>query len=354
MSSKPRLDRLRALAEANLQVQQFGQKEDNEVHEGKTACTHAICQFLSLAWNGTLPTLNQVNRMAGMPKNAVDEVTGKPRGMRPNELAAFLKAARIPMDIRRGLAFKDVLKAADSGPVFYGMRYGSAPKKTSSHPHGTTQSGIPDTRHAVVMLGHLSVGGSVEVYRKEPNHGSPNRPERPPYDTISDRQARIEYEEYKSKLGQKLYAALPTRELQVIGTFSLPALPPPPPLVLTNLVAFSGEATVRGDGHFAVQIADRQFIALANGASKRVVAIGKLRPRLPGPPGDRTNVVLVGDEAAILLRADITLRTDSGMVIEPPPTEASELVPIGPEIPIPPGVPTDDAADNIGNDFVPP
>ncbi|HET9456087.1 MAG TPA: hypothetical protein VFO78_02005, partial [Candidatus Limnocylindrales bacterium] len=70
MSEKPRLDRLRALAEANLKLQQFGQSNDDEVHDGRTACTHVVCQFLSLAWNGTIPTLNEVNRMAGMPKNA--------------------------------------------------------------------------------------------------------------------------------------------------------------------------------------------------------------------------------------------------------------------------------------------
>lgn len=179
MSSKPRLDRVRALAEANLQLQQFGQGNDDEVHLGATACTHAVCQFLSLVWNGTIPTLNRVNRLAGMKANATNE-HGKPRGMFQSEFKQFLKNADIPMELRFGLPFGALLKAADDGPVFYAMRYGSAPKKTKAHPNGTTQTGpkVPDTRHAVLMLGHLKVAGPnggpsvVEVYRKDPNHGS--------------------------------------------------------------------------------------------------------------------------------------------------------------------------------------
>lgn len=350
VSSKPRVDRLRALAESHLQLQQFGQRDDGDVWEGKTACTHTVCQFLSLAWNGTIPSLNEVNRMAGMKPNPTND-KGEPRGMVQSEFKQFLKAGKIPMEVRLGLPFAALMKAADDGPVFYAMRYGSAPKKTRKHPNGTTQTGkkTAKMRHAVVMLGHLKVGNGVEVYRKDPNHGSATRPERPPYDTISDRQARIEYEDYKNKLGNTLYAALPTRQLSVLGSFTAPALPPPPPLVVTNLIAFSGLATIRGDGHFAVQIADREFIALADGTMKRVVAIGKLKPRLPGPPGDRTNVVIVGDEAAILLRADITLRTDGGIVIEPPPTESSEIEPIGADVPIPEGE-AGDGSDGFDND----
>jgi hypothetical protein len=360
MSSKPRLDRVRALAEANLQLQQFGQGNDDEVHLGATACTHTVCQFLSLVWNGTIPTLNRVNRLAGMKPNATNE-HGKPRGMFQSEFKQFLKNADIPMELRFGLQFSALLKAADDGPVFYAMRYGSAPKKTMAHPNGTTQTGpkVPDTRHAVLMLGHLKVAGPnggpsvVEVYRKDPNHGSKNRKERPPYDTLSDRQARIEYEDYKGKLNQTLYAALPTRPLPVIGQFGAPPTAPAPPLVVTNLIAFNGEATIRGDNHFAVQIADREFIALADGTKKRVVALGKLKPRLPGPSGDRTNVAIVGDEAAVLLRADIMLVTDGGIEVPPPPTEADEIVPIGEPIVLPDGDAPDGADESLTNDTFP-
>jgi hypothetical protein len=355
MSEKPRLDRLRALAESNPRLQQHGQGEDNEVHDGTTACTHAICQFLSLAWNGDVPTLNEVNRMAGMDPNARGD-DNKPRGMRPGELETFLNKAKIPMALRHGLTFADLLKASDDGPVFYAMRYGSAPKRTKMHPNGTTQTGkrVPDTRHAVVMLGHLTFPGAgggptrTEVYRKDPNHGSKNRPELPPYDTISDRQARIEYEDYKKKLKLMLSAALPTRPMPVIGAFKLPPVQPPP-LVVVDLEPFSGTATVKGDGHSAVQIADRQFISLLNGATKRVIALGRLQPRLPGPAGNRRHVAIVGEEAAILLRADITLTTDGGIEIPAPVGEDEELVPIGAEIAVPAGDVPSDLDNTISN-----
>ena len=56
--------------------------------------------------------------------------------------------------------------------------------------------------------------------------------------------------------------------------------------------------------------------------------------------------MLVGDEAAILLRADVTLRTDGGDEVLPPATEADEDVPEGPEIDVPDGDPTDDDDDS--------
>ena len=129
MSDNAIRDRLLALAEANLQLQQHGQMNDGQVHDGRTACTHAVCQFLSLAWNGTMPTLNEVNRLAGMKPNATD-MNGNPRGMRQSELETFLKNAKIPMKVVRGMTFKNVLAASNNGPVFYGMRYGSAPART--------------------------------------------------------------------------------------------------------------------------------------------------------------------------------------------------------------------------------
>jgi len=363
MSDKPIVDRLRVLAETHPRLQQFGQNNDDLVHNGSTACTHTVCQFLSLAWNGTIPTLNEVNRLAGMPDNAVNEATRRPRGMRPGEFQTFLTNARIPMKIVRGLPFTKVLDASNAGPVMYGMRYGSAPVRSRSHPNGATQKGGPgiaNIRHAVVMLGFLAFADRnspvvrMEVYRKEPNHGSPNRPERPPYDTISSRQARIEYEDYHNKLKEPLYAAVPTRALQVIGTLAAPKPAQAPPLVLTGLQPFSGIATIKGDGHSAVQLADREFIHLPDGAQKRVVALGRLVPRLPGPAGNRTHVALVGDEAAVLLRSAITLTTDGGVVVPPPASEADEEPPPGPALGVPDGDPVPDAVNHVSNGAIPP
>jgi hypothetical protein len=136
-----------------------------------------------------------------------------------------------------------------------------------------------------------------------------------------------------------LYAAVPTQTLPVIGNFAAKAPIPPQALVVTDLRAFSGTATVTGDSHFAVQVADREFFGVPDGLVKRVVALGRLEPRLPGPSGDRSNVAIVGEEAAILLRADIVLRDDNGNVIPAPGTDPSEIVPDGPAIPVAEGDP---------------
>ena len=229
MSAKPRLDHAIKIARQNRQLQQFGQGHDDLVHDGMTGCTHTICQYLALLWNDQVLTLNRVNIMAGMPPNARSEVTHQPRGMRPSELRTFLNAAQIPMVIKYDKPFARLMRASRRGPVFYGMRYGSAPRRKGTRSEngfarpvppfrrGATQRGIPDTRHAVLLLGflqRLDASGKViatNVYRKEPNHGSPNRPERPPFDRIFGYQARREYEDYRDKLGMRLYAAWPRR-----------------------------------------------------------------------------------------------------------------------------------------------
>jgi hypothetical protein len=228
MSDKPRLDVALKVARANRHLQQFGQGNDDEVHDGKTACTHTMCQFLALLWKDRVLTLNQVNRLAGMPKNARNEDTKKPRGMRPPELATFFDAVDIPMILKFGREFERILANSDRGPVMYGMRYGSAPRREGFEPtengfarprtRGATQRGVPDIRHAVLLLGYLerrSPQGrllAINVFRKEPNHGSGVRPERPPYDQIFGRQARREYEDYRDRLGNSLYAAIPRRD----------------------------------------------------------------------------------------------------------------------------------------------
>jgi hypothetical protein len=320
MSNKPRLDRARALAEAHPELQQFGQSNDDDVWNGKTACTHTVCQFLMLVWHGKKLTLNDVNTMAGMPKNATNSF-GKPRGMVAPELRAFLKAADIPMVIKYGLPFEKLLSFSDRGPVFYGMRYGSAPRckrpGVSPKPNGfalafdgagTTQKGIDDIRHAVVMLGYLNhrdAAGTVtrtDVFRKEPNHGSPARPERPPYDQISAGQAKREYVDYHAVLGNKLYAAVPIRELQVSQEAT-----DMPGLRVVDLKPLGGFAVIRGNDHAAIQLADRERIKLPANDCKQIIAEGRLDPPLDNVPGDRSSVVLVGNEAAVLLKSDIEI-----------------------------------------------
>ena len=144
------------------------------------------------------------------------------RGMRPDEIRTFFRNADIPMVLRSNRPFKDLLAASKRGPVFYAIRYGTAPRRPGmmdlgngfARPmkRGATQKGDGDMRHAVVMFGFREVvraDGSIrrDVFRKDPDHGSSVRPERPPYDVITGRQARAEYEAYRDVLGNTLSAA---------------------------------------------------------------------------------------------------------------------------------------------------
>lgn len=88
--------------------------------------------------------------------------------------------------------------------------------------------------------------------------------------------------------------------------------PEVPPLVVTKVQPWSGTATTKpGAKRAAVQVADREYFFLEPGSVKRIVARGKLVPPLDNNPGDRSSVVLCGDELAVLLEMDVILTPDS-------------------------------------------
>lgn len=219
---------------ANLHLQQFGQSYDDHVWNGATACTHCVCQSLALIWLNQRLTLNRVNDLAGMPDNPYVWVNGRKvgRGMNNIELARFFLNAKLPYKIVWGYTWVELLSYLPRGPIFYGMRYGSAPEDMGTYYHGvkasapfaefagkTQLSGFENGRHAVLMLGkrrHENSTGTLnhyDIYRKEPNHGSGSRPEKPPYDIIRESHAKGEYDAYRTVLGNRPYAAIPTRSL---------------------------------------------------------------------------------------------------------------------------------------------
>lgn len=229
---KPRLARAVHVMLEHLNLQQFGQANDSYVWQGATACTHTICQSLYLIWNGRTLTLNEINKLAGMPVLARN-AKGQPRGMNSRELQHFFDVTALPYAVRFGLSFDQLLPYANRAPVMYAMRYGTAPEwpnyvyqghhsraPFAIHGGKTQLSGAESIRHAVLMLGYRQVlddrtGKMVayHVWRKEPNHNSPSRPEKPPYDVITGKQAKAEYEAYTTVLGNTPYAAVPLRSL---------------------------------------------------------------------------------------------------------------------------------------------
>ena len=91
-----------------------------------------------------------------------------------------------------------------------------------------------------------------------------------------------------------------------------PEEPEVPALVIEKAQAASGVATVKGGGkHAAVQVADREYIFLEPGTTKRVMGQGVLVPPLDENPGDRSNVWLIGDELAVFLKMDVDYTPDT-------------------------------------------
>lgn len=230
--TKARLTKAAEAMKRRLDFQQFGQANDSYVWQGATACTHTICQSLYYIWFGKVLTLNRINTLAGMPVLA-HNAAGKPRGMNSRELQRFFDATGLPYVVRFGLTFRELLTYSNRAPVMYGMRYGTAPEwpnyvyqghraraPFALHGGKTQLVGAESIRHAVLMLGYRQIlddrtGKAVafHVWRKEPNHHSPARQERPPFDVITAKHAQAEYDAYTTVLGNTPYAAIPTRSL---------------------------------------------------------------------------------------------------------------------------------------------
>jgi hypothetical protein len=171
-------------------------------------------------------------------------------------------------------------------------------------PAGDRCSSTFEENHCIIVLPETSVDGTMALtgdplcsgYRWRSRRGLRAYAEKLALTNRGDR----------TKL---FYAVCPKYVLPDTGTEE------PMPLVVTKLHARSGVATVKGPGkRAAVQVADREYFWFAPGATKHYVAEGILVPPLDNNPGDRSSVVLVGDEAAILLKMDVSLVDDTGDV----------------------------------------
>ena len=81
---------------------------------------------------------------------------------------------------------------------------------------------------------------------------------------------------------------------------------------------YTGTATVMGDGHSAVQVADGDVIAVPNGQKRQVFGKGTLAEDWRSPGGTLfaagTPVVLIGTELAILFTSDVSLDGSAGSI----------------------------------------
>lgn len=212
------------------QYQQFGQPYDSHVFNGGSACTHTCMQVIIRVALGNHYSLNEINTLAGMPHNPT--VNGEKRGMRPAETQKLIDRLNLPYEIVLDKSWTFLRQRARWGPVMYAMRYGNAPERKgyvygghhASRPFaiagGKTQlTGFEDGRHAVLLAAvrKATIDGVAKTvaYRKDPNHGTTSRPEKPPYDIITTAQSSAEYVAFRDRLGHRLYAVVPTKAISV-------------------------------------------------------------------------------------------------------------------------------------------
>ena len=227
--SKPRLSKALDRIRANLR-HQFGQSNSYSAFNGSTACAHVCLQHMAYIWLGKRYTIDQISRMAGYYRER--NSNGDPRGLNAAEFQRVITYLKLPYRIVWGYPATDLVRASNMGPVFYGNRYGSEPSWKGKTYNGvratspfaavagrTQLTGFNNGRHAVLLLGYrtfLDAAGKISRYwafRFDPNHHSGSRPERPVYHRISTTQVAKEYNDYHTKLGNRLYAAIPTRNL---------------------------------------------------------------------------------------------------------------------------------------------
>lgn len=214
-------------------AQQFGQSSDVSTFAGATGCTHTVLQFLAYLWKNRWYTHDDISRYAGYPFPTYNIHR---RGLRPSEVQAFCNRVGLPYVIRYRMTYLELLRASARGPVGFGHSYSYWPEWKGYHYGGRTADGSPNgyakpllhagrtqlsgfsppnDAHYGLLLGWDDDASALtaRVAAWEPNHGSPSRPEKPPYDLMTTAQFRRVYDSYTKVLGRTPYALIPTRSL---------------------------------------------------------------------------------------------------------------------------------------------
>jgi hypothetical protein len=218
------------LMELHPELQQWGQKNDASTGNGHVACTHVCIQALVLGWTGQMPTIDEVSKAAGFP---TDKQKAKEWGMNSSQVIRALTHFSVLYQFVRWDWEQLELHSMTHGPVLFGCAYGAQPewhgfkylgKEATGEVNGfarplgsagkTQLTGFVGG-HAELLLGIRNVrneDGSLrrrDDYIKDPNHGSPVRKERPPYDIITSSQGRKLYESWAQLGGRPVYGFIP-------------------------------------------------------------------------------------------------------------------------------------------------
>lgn len=172
---------------------QFGQA--GAPCNGSSCCTDTCIQMVVEYYKERTKTLSQV-RYAAQRLTAFDERACT--GINYREVLNALSYFGIThYKLGSGITHTDVGKWVQYGPVILGVHYGSYPKSTTgrcgstnkAELNGKTDCGF-NGAHAVLVIGKKphTVNGvyrHTDYYVRDPDHHSPSRPERPPYDRIT-------------------------------------------------------------------------------------------------------------------------------------------------------------------------
>jgi len=210
---------------ATRTLQQFGQNGDVSTFNGATGCTHTILQILILAKTGHIYSHDEISKIAGYPWPSQNPAR---RGLRtstdPN--SELMRVVR-----HFGLPYKPVFynsQVTDAiwtwlcnlnnarGPVLVGVKYDWYPEHRGTVYNGHTADGRPNGYaefngatqitgfygpHATLRVGYAKMAdGRWHDFWREPNHGSPSRPERPAYDRFLSGQGRTAINSYRRLL----------------------------------------------------------------------------------------------------------------------------------------------------------
>jgi hypothetical protein len=222
--SKPILERSLTICRENPWLQQFGQSGDFSTLNGALGCTHTILQLLLMLWHGQRMTHDEISSVAEFPFPARNPTR---RGLRNTEVETFVRRLDLPYEWAYALTPSQILQGTLKAPVLLGVRYKDWPAAKSqgvpprngwrngnASRYGADQPFGFDGGHAVAALGYQTVGGQVIVYAKEPNHGSPSRPKRPDYDTMTTAQFYRAAKSWRSLYpAGTTYALIPTKTL---------------------------------------------------------------------------------------------------------------------------------------------
>lgn len=193
---------------------QFGQKGDRCTDNGSLGCTHTVWQYIAFVYKGKLYTHDQLSRLSGYPCG------GGPtnRGMRITESQKLVRALKLPYIYKANLTSGQLLKASKRGPVLFAIRYGDWPNWKGYRNHyrprpwarprgraGRNQFTGFYGSHAVALLGFRRIIRNGKFIRNacavlEPNHASPARPEKVPYDIVTQSELNKAYRATVTKL----------------------------------------------------------------------------------------------------------------------------------------------------------